>query len=191
MKHCPTCSANFDDDDLGYCTDDGTPLLAGANPFGQDAQATKLFDEQPVTQVMSAPRPTQYGVGTPPMQAPTPEPYRWANESPPAPAPAWTPPPVPMYPAIRQQQQTTVAILSLVFGLASITIGWICFGLPLGILAMILGFVALSQIRRNPAQYGGKPLALCGLITGGIVFLVHVAIFVIWIVAMIIGAASR
>lgn len=183
MKHCPTCSANFDDDDLGYCTDDGTPLLAGANPFGPVPQATQVFDDQPVTQVMSAPRPTEYVAPTPP--AATPELYRWAKEGP----PTWNPPPPPMYPV--RQQQTTVAILSLVFGLASITIGWLCFGLPLGILAIILGVVALSQIKRNPTQYGGKPLAIGGMITGGIVMLIHLAILAIWIVMLIVGSVSR
>jgi hypothetical protein len=178
MKHCPTCSANFDDDDLGYCTDDGTPLLAGANPFGSDAQATKIFAGPAPTEVMSAPRPTKYGVGTPPLQASTPEPYRWAKEGP----PTWDPPSPPLYPAVRQQQQTTTAILSLVFGIAS-TIGWLfCLGIPLGILAIILGFVALSQNKRNPEQYGGKPLAIGGLVTGGIVLLVHLALFAIWVV---------
>ncbi len=84
-----------------------------------------------------------------------------------------------------------MAILSLVFGLAAITIGWLCFGLPLGILALILGVVALSQIKRNPALYGGKPLAIGGMVTGGIVLLVHLALLAIWIVMLIIGAASR
>jgi hypothetical protein len=186
MKHCPTCSVNFDDDDLGYCTDDGTPLLAGANPFGPVPQATQVFDAEPVTQVMSAPRPTEYVAATPPMPAGTPEPYRWAKEGP----PTWNPPPPPpLYPV--RQQQTTVAILSLVFGLASITIGWLCFGLPLGILAIILGFIALSQIKKNPMQYGGKPLAIGGMVTGGIVMLIHLAIFAIWIVMFIVSAASR
>jgi hypothetical protein len=185
MKHCPTCSANFDDDDLGYCTDDGTPLLAGANPFGADTQATKVFADTPPTQVMAAARPTEYGVGTPPLQAPVREPYRWAKEGP----PTWEPPAAPAYPVVRQHQQTTVAIVSLVFGIASITIGWLCLGLPLGILAIILGFVALSQIKRNPTQYGGKPMAIGGLVTGGIVLLVHLAILLIWIVAMIFRSA--
>lgn len=189
MKHCPTCSANFDDDDLMYCTDDGTSLLAGANPFGPDTQATKVFAGSAPTEVMSAPRPTEYGVGTPPLQAPVREPYRWAKEGP----PTWEPPPAPVpmpYP-VRQQQQTTTAILSLVFGIASITIGWLCLGLPLGILAIILGFVALSQVKRNPVQYGGKPLAIGGLVTGGIVLLIHIAILLIWIMAMVFSAASR
>jgi len=190
MKHCPTCSANFDDDDLGYCTDDGTPLLSGANPFAPDEQATKVFAATAPTEVMSAPRPTEYGAGTPPLQTPTPEPYRWAKEGP----PTWNPPPAPVpvpYPAFRQQQQTTIAVLSLVFGVASITIGWLCFGLPLGILAIILGFVALSQIKRKPEQYGGKPLAIGGMVTGGIMLLVQLAIIVIWIVALIISSASK
>ncbi len=183
MKHCPTCSANFDDDDLGYCTDDGTPLLAGANPFASDAQATRIFGEPAATEVFSAPRTTEYAAAPAPQ---TPEPYRWANETP----PVWTPPPPPpLYPL--KQMQTTMAVLSLVFGLASITIGWLCLGLPLSILAIIFGFVALSQVKRNPTQYGGKPLALGGLATGGFVLLVHFALLVIWVVMLIIGAASN
>lgn len=186
MKHCPTCSVNFDDDDLGYCTDDGTPLLAGANLFGQDAQATQIFAQAPVTEVLSAPRPTDYGLGTPVSRTPTPEPYRWAKEGP----PTWNPPPPPPYP-IAGQQQTTISIFALIFGIAGITVGWICGGPILGILALILGFVALSQIKKNPERHGGKPMALAGMIMGGIVLLGHLAILAIWLVMLAIGAASR
>src|SRR5436190_15194116 len=191
MKHCPTCSANFEDDDLGYCTDDGTPLLAGANPFASDAQATKVFPEPPVTAVISPPRATDYGLGggpsAPVAQPQRPEPYRWANETP----PVWTPPPPPAYPSASQQPQQTTAILSLVFGIAAITFGWICGGLILGLLALILGLVSLSQIKRTPTRYGGKPMAIGGMVTGGIVLLVHLAILAIWIVMLAIGSASR
>jgi hypothetical protein len=58
------------------------------------------------------------------------------------------------------------------------------------LLAVILGAVALTQIKRNPQQHGGKPIALAGLITGGIALLVNLAIIALWIVMMIIGAAT-
>jgi len=108
MKHCTTCGTNFVDDDLRYCTDDGTVLLAGENPFPQDAQATKIFPDSPPTTVMSTPRPTEYGVRTPADQPPAAPLYGWANEAP----AAWTPPAPPAYPSAGQQQQQTTAALT-------------------------------------------------------------------------------
>ena len=46
------------------------------------------------------------------------------------------------------------------------------------------------QIKKNPQQHSGKPMALAGLITGGIALLINLAIIAFWIVMMIIGAAS-
>jgi hypothetical protein len=92
---------------------------------------------------------------------------------------------------VQQSQQQTVAILSLVFGLSSITFGWICGGLILGLIGLILGIIALSQIKKNPSRNGGRPLAIGGMVTGGIVIVVHLIIFAIYIVALVIGAASR
>ena len=188
MKHCPTCNTNFVDDDLGYCTDDGTVLVPGDASSSSESQPTRIFAEAPPTMAMPPPRKTEYRVGAPANQPQARPPYQWANESP----PAWTPPAPPIpYSAIRQQPQQTMAIVSLVFGIAAITFGWICGGPAFGLLAVILGLVALSQIKRNPVQYGGKPMALGGLITGGIVLLFYLALVVIWIVVFIIGAASR
>lgn len=82
-----------------------------------------------------------------------------------------------------------MAVLSLIFGIAAITFGWICGGPVFALLALILGTVALSQIKRNPLQYGGKPLALGGMITGGIVLLIHLVLLAFWLVFSIIGAA--
>ena len=79
---------------------------------------------------------------------------------------------------------------SLIFGIISITFGWICGGPIFGLLAVVLGAVALVQIKKNPQQHTGKPIAVAGLITGGISLLVYLAIMVIWIVMLIIGAAT-
>jgi Domain of unknown function (DUF4190) len=187
MKRCPTCKNTFDDDELSYCTDDGTALLSAELAPDRDAQAGRIPVNPPPTVVMAPPRPTEYAAGPSPMRPPPAQPYGWANEAP----PAWTPPPPPAIyrPAVNQQQQT-MAIVSLIFGLAGITFGWICGGPVLGLFALILGAVALTQIKRNPAQYGGKPLALVGMITGGLMVLINVAILAIWIVMLIIGAAS-
>jgi hypothetical protein len=190
MKYCPICNRTFTDDGLGFCTDDGTVLLAGAAPLSEN-QETKMFSGlPPATAVIPPSNPTDYGLGSQPATptAPAPvEPYRWANEAP----PVWTPPPPPpVYPAVNQAQQT-LAILSLVFGLAAITFGWICGGLILAIVGLILGFVALSQIKKNPTKYGGRPMAIGGIVTGAIVIVIHLVILAIWIVAMALSAASR
>jgi hypothetical protein len=189
MKHCPTCNATFADDSLQYCTDDGTVLVEGDGSPSAEAQATRIF-EAPPTMVMPPPPQTAPFGSAPAGQPPVPQPYGWANEAPP---PAWVPPaPQLQYPIGRQasQQQQNIAIVSLVFGIASVTFGWVCMGWLLGLVAMILGFVALSQIKRNPSQYGGKPLAIGGVVTGAIAFAVHAMLFAFWIIMLIIGAAS-
>ena len=92
---------------------------------------------------------------------------------------------------IKKRIRTAILLGLGLAAVAGITFGWICGGLILGILAVIFGFVALSQTKKDPAKYGGKPLAFGGLVTGGIVLLVHLAILVIWIVALVFSSLSR
>jgi hypothetical protein len=90
----------------------------------------------------------------------------------------------------RPAQQGT-AVASLIFGIISLTFGWICGGPLFGLVAVVLGAVSLMQIKKNPQQNTGKPIAVAGLITGGISLLINLAFMVFWIVMMIIGAATN
>jgi hypothetical protein len=187
MKRCPICNSTFDDEELSYCTTDGTVLVRDEISANLESQATAIFGEPPPT-VLLPPRPTE-DVPVAPAHVPSqPQPYGWANEAP----PVWVPPaPPPVRFTGTGNQQQTAAVVSLIFGLVGITLGWICGGPLFGLLAVILGVVALVQIKNNPSQYGGKPMALIGLISGGFVLLVNAAIFAFWIVMLVIGAAGN
>jgi hypothetical protein len=186
MKRCPTCNSTFDEEHLSYCTTDGTVLVQDERSATIESQETVLFGETPPTVVMRPARPTEYVAQAP--NAPTPPaPYGWANDSP----SNWTPPPPVPFRGLTRPAQQGLAVASLIFGLISITFGWLCGGPIFALLAVVLGTVALTQIKRNPQQYTGKPVAVAGLITGGIALLINLAIMAFWIVMLIIGAASN
>ena len=60
-----------------------------------------------------------------------------------------------------------LAIASLICGIVSLIGCCIWFvTLPLGLVAMVLGFVALSKVKSDPARYAGKGMARAGIVTG-------------------------
>ena len=86
-------------------------------------------------------------------------------------APVWQPPPAPF--AMATQPQQALAVTSLILGMCSMTLGWCCgpVGLLTGPAAIGTGIFALVQIKNDPTQYGGKPLAIIGIATGGLFLL--------------------
>jgi hypothetical protein len=75
-----------------------------------------------------------------------------------------------------------------VLGIVSITLGWCCsFGILTGPVALVLGIVALVQIKNDPAKYGGKGFAIGGIITGGLYFVILALIVVIYGVGIILS----
>lgn len=60
------------------------------------------------------------------------------------------------------------AILSFIFGIACLFV----LALPLGLVALILGIVAVSKISKNPELYKGQGFAIVGIILGAIGVLV-------------------
>lgn len=175
MKRCPTCNTTFEEEWLSFCTQDGTSLVEATSPPSEPPPtllAPPQSDAAPPTWV------------TPSAELPPSAP-QW---EPPRPAaPAWQPPPPPAYASAENKNLATAA---MVVGLVGVTIGWFCFGPMIGIAAIIMSAIALSQINKNPERYGGKPMALIGLITGIIPVVVYVGILIFYVIIFIAAAAS-
>ena len=75
------------------------------------------------------------------------------------------------------------AIASMVCGIVSLVICclWFVSG-PLAIIAVVLGHVAISKAKNDPAKFGGKGMARAGLITGylGLLGAIVILMFEIW-----------
>lgn len=105
---------------------------------------------------------------------------------------AWTPPPAPDAswqnqpigqntpfqppPAGTGGKNQTLPIISLVLGIVSLC----CYISPLtGLAALITGFLGMKNVNSDPDNFGGKGLAIAGMITGGIFLLIGVGYYVI------------
>ena len=85
----------------------------------------------------------------------------------------------PMFPG---QVKKGLAICSLVIGIVNLfTFGFLGLGIIVGV---ILSIVALSKIRQNPAVYGGRELAIAGLVTNIVSVAVIVPIAIIAAIAI-------
>jgi len=170
-----------------------SPFDAGA-PAAVEPEAaepeTVIQTEPPVFQVPE------------PVFTPTPEPVAYKDPEPPAPSfanpfeqastPAeWTPPPAPdaswqnqpigqntpfQPPVAGGSKNQTLPIVSLILGIVSLC----CYISPLtGLGALITGFMGMKNANNDPDNYGGKGLAIAGMIVGGIFMLIGVAYYVI------------
>jgi hypothetical protein len=63
-----------------------------------------------------------------------------------------------------------LAIASLVTGILALFPGCCCglLGIPLSIIALVMGIVAIMQINASQGQVGGKGMAIAGTILGGV-----------------------
>jgi hypothetical protein len=167
MKRCPTCNQTFSETWLSFCTQDGTTLI-------DDSVSTS----EPPPTIMSQ---------APPL-APNPNPQsNWNTPSgglgsgqfpEPKPVPsAWQPPPPPVY--ISGQTQG-LAVASMVMGIFTITIGWCYLGIVTGPIAIGLGIYTLLQIKKYPDKFGGKPMAITGIVLSSIYVLIVAFFIVVW-----------
>lgn len=157
--------------------------------FGMDAGETRGTNVSPPSP-FDVPTPSGYQSPSlsSPFKEPEPmfdEPRESFNQSPFGNSPMmqqseWTPPPAPdanwmnqgigqntpFQPPIAGGQNQTLAIVSLVCGVLSIVCCW--FSIFVGPAGLITGYIAKNKADENPAQFGGRGMALAGMITGGI-----------------------
>lgn len=183
----------------------------GDSPFGKPDEApipspfgdTPQSYEQPSTPMppYKEPEPPPTVLGSNPFDQPPvfgqQEPLN-QSFNPPAQQNDWTPPPAPVSnwqdqglgentpfqppQAVAQGQNQIMPIVSLVLGIISIC----C---PIAILtgpaALITGFLGIKNVNADPNQYGGKGLAIAGMIIGGLFFVLSV----IWWILRLLGLA--
>jgi len=108
----------------------------------------------------------------------------------------WTPPDIPEQswqpptggqappPAAAGGQSKVMPIVSLIFGIISLC----CYVSPLtGLIALITGFLGMRNASKDPSQYGGKTMAIIGMILGGLFFLIGLAY---WVFLLFFGGLS-
>jgi len=61
----------------------------------------------------------------------------------------------------------------MVVGIASLVFGVLCFGPVIGVVAIALGIVALTQNKKMPQHVGGKGFAVAGIVMGSLSLLLY------------------
>lgn len=168
MKYCPQCNREFTEPWITFCSDDGTLLIEELSPSADPNWDPRIRPSKVET---PSEQETQWLPREPPM------PGGWVapDERPPM-APVWQPPPPPPQP--RRQVNQGLAVASMITGILGLVLG--CLGPLPGFAAVILGWLALSQIKRSP-EIGGKPLAIIGIVTGALTIVFYGLLF-IWLI---------
>ena len=175
MKYCPLCKRRFDEPWLSFCSDDGTPLIQELTPPADPNWDPRIREPKVETRDE---QPTQWL----PRDPPAPGAWIAPDERPPMSPGPWTPPPPPSAPFRPRTQQATqgLALASMITAIAGLFLAG-CFGPIPGIVAIVLGLAALSQIKKSPEKFSGKPFATAGVIIGGITVLFYL-LFILWVI---------
>ena len=84
-----------------------------------------------------------------------------------------------------------MALLSMIFGIVSVTVGWCCyFGVLTSPVAIGLGLYALSLIKKDPNKYSGRGMAIAGIVTGALYFVFMAIIALIWGLSVLAGGLN-
>jgi len=85
-------------------------------------------------------------------------------------------------------KEQTLAIISLVLGIAGLTV---CCGAVIpSVAAIITGVMARGKAKNNPNQYGGDGMALAGIITGIVGILGGLIVLAFWMLGMFASVAT-
>lgn len=159
MKRCPRCGQGYSDESINFCLNDGELLVvySGDEPKTLFADQPTRFEDAPPTVSMDPTRITnQTG-----WQAPAP----WQGASSPAPSPAYA------MGSITRPRDQTLPTIALLLGVLSCFVVCCYGGIWLGIPAAIIGFLGMKNADTDPTRYGGRGMAIAGMVLGTVTFL--------------------
>jgi hypothetical protein len=182
MRRCPKCNQEFVDEWLTFCTQDGTTLVDDGAPT-VEPPPTLVQPMPPSVSPTEQPTLDMPGRYTPPVAQYIPPPQVQLPVQ-----QGWAPPPPPAYPPRPQQ---TLAVTSLILGIASVTLGLCCyFGILTAPISLVLGIVSLVQIKNDPSKFGGKGFAIGGIVTSGLYFGILLLIILFYGIGFLLSAAN-
>lgn len=164
MKICPACDQTYADDNLNYCLNDGKFLTV----YNDDAPPTVMLNRAAPTQ----PNWENFQTFAPLQSQPFDSRQTSSLEGNQT-----------FYPAQAPDQNQILPTVSLVLGIFAIVFTCCYGGVPFGAAALALGYLGLRNANENPMRYGGRGLAIAGIVTGVIGLLISVVIFLIAIAA--------
>jgi hypothetical protein len=163
MKICPVCQKTYDDEYLNFCLEDGATLEQGARK--DDAPPTVLLNQARATNEMNwrdtnqqqQQQSTPFSAPISPWQNSSMQPQTNQNQM-------YSPPSA----YARGGQDQTLPIVSVVLGVLGLVFICCYGGFPFGIAAIITGYLGLNNTNKNPMRYGGRGMAIAGLILGAV-----------------------
>lgn len=161
MKICQVCKQTYNDDTQNYCLNDGNIL----EKVGDDAPPTVFMNQARTTNQNWSDFETNNNWQN--RQMANTQPFGVAGQN---------------STLTVEGQNQTLAIVSLILGILGVLLTVCCYaGVPLGIGALITGYLAYNNVNREPMVYSGRGMAIGGMITGalGLVFTL------IWIIVVI------
>jgi hypothetical protein len=168
MKRCLRCGQGYTDESLNFCLNDGE-LLVQYEPeepatLFSDPSANAFADDAP-TVTLNRGRTTQAS--------------NWPTGGVPSPWAASIPA-VPIHPygpgSLRIAQDKTLPTVSLILGICAFFMVCCYGGVWLGVPAAIVGFMAMRNSDKDPGRYGGRGMAIIGMVLGVVTFLASMMI---------------
>ncbi|HEX9962517.1 MAG TPA: DUF4190 domain-containing protein [Pyrinomonadaceae bacterium] len=177
MKVCPNCNQTYTDESLNFCLNDGSTLT---HLKTDEPPPTILMNSARTTSPNYSDQPTNFtnqaNFGNAPLS-------NWQNQSVSPNEPSYI---APQIMAVHGQNQTLPTI-ALVLGVLGLILMCCHGGLPFGLAALVTGYLGMNNANNNPTQYGGRGMAIAGMVCGG----ASLAFGLIWILLAIAGTIGR
>lgn len=169
MKQCPRCQQTYSDESLNFCLEDGELLT----PFSQEPPLGRYSDDTPPTIMLDRARVTN--------------PADWPRSQPASVPAQWQSPNLQNQPfggtGFVAKRDQTLPTISLVLGILSVVLICCYGGIWLGLPAAVIGFLGMRNADSDNMRYGGRGLAIGGMVLGVISLLASLVIAVIAMIA--------